>query len=75
MATLLEADSALLICRTTPRVRKNMKEMRDFYFLTPPCLPIEPLGGLSYLEAKAQASFLLHRPQGNHALNPLTLEQ
>ena len=30
----------------TQRVKKNMKETRDFYFLRPPCLPIEPLGGL-----------------------------
>ena len=25
---------------------KNIRETRDFYFLTPQCLPIEPLAGL-----------------------------
>ena len=41
VTTFLEADSRLLICRT--RESKNMKETRDFLFLTPPCLSIEPL--------------------------------
>ena len=39
-------DSRLLICWTTPRESKSMREARDFYLLTPLCLPIEPLGGL-----------------------------
>ena len=46
LITLLEADSKLLICRTTPKESKIMRETGDFYFITTPCLPIEPLGGL-----------------------------
>ena len=48
VTTLLEADSRLLICRTAPRESESMSETRDFYFLTPPCLPIKPLGGLVF---------------------------
>ena len=39
---LFEADLRLLICWTAPRGSKTY----GFYFLTPPCLPIDPLGGL-----------------------------
>ena len=31
-----------------PESRKCMKETREFYFLTPSCLPIEPLAGFDF---------------------------
>ena len=58
VTTLFEADSRLLICQIAPRESKIMRVMRDFYFLTPPCLPIEPLGELDVIPEAGV--FLLH---------------
>ena len=49
VTNLLEADSRLPINRTVPREWKSMRELRVYYILTPPCLPIEPLGGLQWV--------------------------
>ena len=37
--------------RLHPESQKIMKETRDFYYLTPTCLPIEPLGELDTVNA------------------------
>ena len=49
VTSLLDADSMLLICRIVPRESKSIREMRDFHFLTSPCLSIEQLEGLQWL--------------------------
>ena len=43
-----------LFVRPQPKSQKNMRETRDLYFLKPPCLPVEPFGGLNFEPYKSR---------------------